>query len=190
MSQVVYQLMSASTLRCMVPPMQGPGAYGDAALPVGLAGSGMYIIVNVDTGNRYVGISTDLAARFSPRMATVTEMGFRANWMEKVWLFWGGAAIQNTPGYMGNMNPPLQIVPSYAAPLEVNIDGVNVNLERLLIRFVLLHLGAGGTVSNNLLAYTPYVNATGQNLTVTLNWPQGWFDTTSSSATWAAGHAW
>lgn len=191
MSQVIYNLMNASTLRCMVPPMTpGSGAYGNASLPLGLAGQGMYIIVNIDTNNRYAGISTDLAQRFNSRLATVTEMGFSEQQMERIWLFWGTALIQNTPGYQGNNNPQLVAVTDYSAPLQVNIDGVGVNLERLLIRFLLLHLGAGGTVSNNLLAWAPYVNPTAANMQVTLNWPAGYFNTTTSSATWNSGQPW
>jgi hypothetical protein len=191
MSQVVYNLMNASTLQCMVPPMApGGGAYGNASLPLGLAGQGMYIIVNTITNNRYAGISTDLAQRFNTRMATVTEMGFSEQQMNDIWLFWGAAATQNTPGYLGNNNPPFVIVQDYSAPLNVNIDGVAINLEKLLIRFLLLHLGAGGTVSNNLLAWGPYVNPTAADMTVTLNWPAGYFNTTTSSAVWHSGQAW
>jgi hypothetical protein len=191
MSQVVYNLMNGATLSCMVPPTQpGGGAYGDASLPQGLAGQGMYIIVNTVSNNRYAGISTDLAQRFNSRMATVTEMGFTTELMNRIWVFWGLAAVQNTPGYQGNQNPPMLAVQNYSAPLIVPIDGVDVNLERLLIRFLLLHLGAGGTVSNNLLAFNPYANSTGSNVHVTLNWTPGFFTTSSSQATWHAGQSW
>jgi len=191
MSQVVYNLMNGSTLRCMVPPTTpGGGAYGNASLPLGLAGQGMYIMVNIDTNNRYAGISTDLTQRFNTRLATVTEMGFSEQEMEKIWLFWGAVATQNTPGYLGNNNPQFVMVTDYSAPLVVNVDGVGINLEKLLIRFLLLHLGAGGTVSNNLLAWGPYVNPTASNISVTLNWPAGYFNTTTSSAVWQSGQAW
>lgn len=191
MSQVVYNLMNGSTLRCMVPPTTpGGGAYGNASLPLGLAGQGMYIIANIDINNRYAGISTDLTQRFNTRLATVTEMGFSEQQMEKIWLFWGTVATQNTPGYLGNNNPQFVMVTDYSAPLVVNVDGVGINLEKLLIRFLLLHLGAGGTVSNNLLAWGPYVNPTASNVSVTLNWPAGFFNTTTSSAVWQSGQAW
>jgi hypothetical protein len=191
MSQVVYNLMNCSTLRCMVPPKtSGSGAYGNASLPLGLAGQGMYIIVNTDTNNRYAGISSDLTQRFNTRLATVTEMGFSEEQMEQIWLFWGAAATQNTPGYLGNNNPQFVMVTDYSAPLVGNVDGVGINLEKLLIRFLLLHLGAGGTVSNNLLAWGPYVNPTAADMRVTLNWPAGFFNTTTSSAVWHSGQAW
>jgi len=45
-----------------------------------------------------------------------------------------------------------------------------VQLERLLIRFVLTQLGAGGTVSNNLLAGVAYANPTANAMTVNLAW--------------------
>ena len=82
------------------------------------------------------------------------------------------------------------MVADYSAPMVVNVDGVAINLEKLLIRFLLLHLGAGGTVSNNLLAWGPYVNPTAANMKVTLNWPAGFFNTTTSSAAWNSGQAW
>lgn len=49
-------------------------------------------------------------------------------------------------------------------------DGVGVNLEQLLIRFCMTQLGAGGTVSNNMLALAAYVNPTPNAVTVQLTW--------------------
>lgn len=190
MSQIIYNLTNGSRLGCMVPPMYQGGAWGNATLPLGLAGQGMYIIVNQGTNNRYAGTSTNLTKRFSSRMATVTEMGFSEQEMNQIIVFWGTVSTQNTPGYMGNPNPAFSIVGNYAPPVDAQLDGATVNLERLLIRYMLLHLGAGGTVSNNLLAYAPYTNPTASAVTVTLNWTPGYFTTSTSSVVWGVNQAW
>ncbi len=173
MSIIRFNLNNAASLAGMAPPALAGGAFGPAVLPPGMVGAGMYIIVNTHTNNRYVGISTNLPNRFATRMATVTEAGFSVAQMNQIGVFWGAAQFQNTAGFGGVMAPPVMTVLAYAAPLQFAVDGVAVNFERLLIRFVLTQLGAGGTVSNNMMAFAPYANPTPNPITVRLDWGGG-----------------
>jgi hypothetical protein len=74
------------------------------------------------------------------------------------------------------------------------VDGNLVNLERLLIRFVITQLGAGGTVSNNAMAVAPYPNPTPNPITVRLTWGAmgGLFAPGFQQAVWNVGvmNAW
>jgi hypothetical protein len=168
MADIHYNLNNASTLACMVPPTIGPGAFGNAAIPGGMAGNaGMYIIWNSTNNNRYAGIATDLGTRFGGRMETVTEMGFDIPQMRTMFAFWGQVHLRNSaPGSAWT------IVPGYAAPLYGIVDGYNIHLERLLIRFLVTQFagGPGATVSNNLLAYAQYANGSPNAVNVRLTW--------------------
>lgn len=180
MSAVHFNLANAATMGAMAPAPLAGGAFTNAALPGGLAGAGIYVIVNSHTHHRYVGISTDLAGRFRPRLATVTELGFSQAQMNRIDVFWGTVTTQQTapppaaavPGapVFPPVIPPVVPVAGYGAPLNVVIDGQVIQLERLLIRLVLTQLGAGGTVSNVLLAYAPYVNPTANLMNVRFTW--------------------
>ena len=170
----------------MVPPPAG-GGFGAAALPAGLANQGMYIIFNNSTNNRYAGISTNLASRFNTRMAVVTELGFSQAVMNQIAVFWGGATTTNTALPAPAPAPAPVPVPAYGAPLTRPIDGQAVNLERLLIRFLLTQF-VGGTVSNNMMAFGAYANPTANNVTVTLNWGAvGGIPAGNHTAVWPAG---
>lgn len=181
MSTVNYNLNNGATLSVMAPAPLAAGGFGAAALPAGLAGAGIYIILNDNHNNRYVGVSNDLAQRFQPRLETVTEMGFDQAEMNDILVWWGGITIQNTPAaaplvpaggppIAAPAAPPVIPVLAYNTPLTVLIDGVGVNLERLAIRYVLTQLGAGGTVSNNQWAVGNYVNPTPNPVTVNFTW--------------------
>jgi hypothetical protein len=152
----------------MVPPAGAGGAWGNAAIPAGMAGTaGIYIIWNTQNNNRYAGIATNLGNRFAKRMEVITEMGFPVNEMARMFVFWGHIRLRNSaPGSAWNL------VPGYAAPLYGTVDGYNVHLERLLVRFLVTQFagGAMSTVSNNLLAYTPYANGSPHVVQVTLTW--------------------
>jgi hypothetical protein len=129
----------------------------------------MYIIWNTNTNNRYAGISTDLERRFRSRMDVVTELGFDRDEMDRIVVFWGRAQVGDTE-VPPNPPPPPRDVPNYGAPLNVVIDRQQINLERLLIRYLVKEFGHGGTVSNNMMAFGPYSNPTPHRITVTLNW--------------------
>ncbi len=188
MSAITYNLLNAATLVGMAPPALGGGMFGAAALPLGLAGGGMYIIWNTNTNNRYAGISTNLATRFQPRLETVTELGFSGVQMNQIVVFWGTAQSQNTAGFGGVLVHPIAPVLWYGAPLNMMVDGVAVNLERLLIRFMITQLGGGGTVSNNMMAFAPYGNPTPNPITVTLNWGAcPWVAAGGVAAVWPVG---
>ncbi|WP_242836618.1 hypothetical protein [Clostridium sp. BNL1100] len=85
----------------------------------------------------------------------------------------------------------IPIAPAAGAPYTAIIDGAVINLEHLLIRFILTRLGAGGTVSNNLMV-GPYVNPTPYPITVALQWGAmgGLFVANTMQAIWGAGVAW
>jgi len=189
MSNINFNLTNASYLGGMAPPALAGGAFGNATLPHGLAGAGIYLIVNEANDNRYVGISNNLAQRFATRMATVTEMGWSTANMNQLSVYWGGIQIQDTPGPGPGAPPLVRNVAGFGAPLNEQVDGVGVQLERLLIRFVLSQF-VGGTVSNNMLAFAPYVNPTANPINVTFNWGAGGhFNAGQHTAVWAVGGA-
>ena len=188
MSIINFNFPNTATLNGMAPPALPGGMFGAAALPPGLAGAGLYIIVNTFTNNRYAGISNNLANRFQGRMETITECGFAAGQMAQIEVFWGTVSYQNTAGFQGIPMHPVTPLPNYGAPLNFAVDGVAVQFERLLIRYLLTQLGAGGTVSNNALAFAPYVNPTANPVTV--NFTSGvspTFAAFAGAAVWPVG---
>ncbi|OYW53158.1 MAG: hypothetical protein B7Z30_14965 [Rhizobiales bacterium 12-68-15] len=69
------------------------------------------------------------------------------------------------------------------------VDGFNINLEHLLIRYVLNELGAHGTVSNNVYAYNPIVNTTHHDITIHFHSCQNpVFAAYNHQLHWLAGH--
>jgi hypothetical protein len=175
MGYIYYQLNHAASLQTMVPPALGGGMFGPAALPPGMLGfAGIYIIINCNGAhNRYIGISGNIGNRFNPRMSVITELGFDAPTMGNIFVVWGQVKVRDDALPMGTPTavtptrfppPPNIAFPTWAAPgwavaappggglaLTAVIDGNVINLEHLLVRFVMMRLGAGGTVSNNLL---------------------------------------
>jgi hypothetical protein len=189
MGYVYYRLNFSSHLQGMAPPALIGGGFGAAALPGGMAGvAGMYIIINCNgpVENRYVGISSNIGNRFNTRMATVTEMGISAATLANIHVVWGTVKIRNHPGalapaptvatqlvggggftnfyHWGGPGWTLALPGAGGGPFVRMIDGAPVNLEHLLIRFVMTQLGAGGTVSNNLLM-APFLNGFGPGAT-------------------------
>lgn len=182
MGYIYYRLNGSANLAGMVPPAMPGGAFGAAALPPGLAGAGMYIIINCQGAaaanhNRYIGISRNLARRFGTRMGVITELGITAATMAQVHVVWGRVKVRNHPLGLGIPTTPTRLAPAGAVvagppptipfprwaapgwtnanpvggPLIANVDGHNINLEHLLIRFIVMRIQAGGTVSNNML---------------------------------------
>jgi hypothetical protein len=167
------------------------GGFGVAALPGGMYNvPGMYIIINCNppTENRYVGISTDIGDRFRTRMATVTELDIDAATLANIHVVWGrvkfrnhpppGAPAPGPPGWSvtNRVGGGTVLVPTWSdagwthavppaghAPFVRTIDGRLVNLEHILVRFVMTQLLAGGTVSNNQLMY-PFTNPAGHGV--------------------------
>jgi hypothetical protein len=207
----------------MAPPALPAGGFGVAAIPIGMAGvAGMYIIINCSGAaeNRYVGISSNIGTRFGTRMAVVTEMGIDAATLANIHVVWGQVKVRNHPApgapapvppwlacarvpaggpgtgipfpAWGDPGWILAVPPAVGAFLR-NIDGTNVNLEHLLIRFVMNRLGAGGTVSNNLLM-APFTNigiVGAQPLIVKLESAAfGNYNAFSGAATLPVGAAW
>ncbi|MCU6501151.1 GIY-YIG nuclease family protein [Rugamonas sp. A1-17] len=174
MGYIYYQLNHAASLQTMVPPALGGGMFGNAGVPPGMTNfAGIYIIINCNgIHNRYVGISTNIGSRFGPRMSVVTELGFDVPTMANIFVVWGQVKVRNEGLPMGTPTavtpacfppPPNIVFPTWAAPgwvvaappgagaLNAAVDGNVINLEHLLVRFIMMRLGAGGTVSNNLL---------------------------------------
>jgi len=114
-SVVHFNLANYASLAGMVPAALAGGLFAPAALPAALAGAGMYLIVNTNTNNRYIGISTTLNQRFNTRMATVTEMGLSAGNMANVEVYWGAVTTQNTPAPAVAGEAPVALPP--AVPL-------------------------------------------------------------------------
>lgn len=184
MGYIYYNLTNAGTLQNMAPVALMGGGFGVAALPPGMAGvAGMYIIINSHGAmeNRYVGISQDIGHRFSSRMSVVTELGFSNAVMGQINVVWGTVKIRNHPHGLplaqapnnallyggGNVTFPnwgapgwTTAVPGGGGAFTRIVDGNTINLEKLLIRFVMMRLGAGGTVSNNMLM-TPFDHPNG-----------------------------
>lgn len=189
MGFITYNLNNASLLGGMVPI---PG--GVAALPVGLAGAGIYMIANANTNNRYVGKSGNLTTRFNKRLESVCEMGFSTAQLNQISVYWGTITSANTPG-IGIM--PFHIgVPaggySGGAALNAVVDGVAVECERLFVRFVMTQF-VGGFVTNNHWAAigATYTNPTPNPITVTFNWGAGgYYAAGNHTAVWGVGAAW
>jgi hypothetical protein len=187
MSVINFNLNNVAALGIMAPPV----CSGAASLPWQLQGiGGIYMIVNTYTINRYIGISYNLAQRFGPRLATTTEFGFAANQLNQIELFWGTVSFQDTPGFHGIQQPQLKNPPVYYAPLIGPVDGILVNFEHLLIHFVMKKLGAGGTVSNNMMM-GDYSNPTHQPVTVNLHSSGSpTFPPYNQTEVWQPGHHW
>jgi len=189
MGHVNFNLVNAATLGTLVPPV---GAF--AFMPPGLAGAGLYIIFNSNTNNRYVGKSSNLTTRFQPRMESVGELGFSTAQLNQIISYWGTVSVGNTPALGGI--PVLLGVPAggYAGGVSLwgNIDGVNVEMERLLIRFIMTQF-VGGFVTNNQWAAigATYTNPTPNPITVRLNYgAAGNFAAGNPAAVWGVGQAW
>ena len=216
MGYVYFQLNHSASLQTMVPAVMMGGGFGAAALPAGMAGmAGIYIIINSQTvpENRYIGISGNIATRFGPRMEVVTELGFPIATMANIHVVWGTVKVRNhalgaapttpTPVMFGGGGAPIAF-PTWAAPGWTNaipagggaafnavIDGNVVNLEKLLIRMVMMRLGAGGTVSNNMLM-TP-MNHPGGALPLVVKFhsaPFGNYNGYTAADTLAPGFVW
>lgn len=203
MGYIFYALNNSANCAGMAPPALPGGAFGLAALPAGMAMAGTYIIVNTATNNRYIGIAANIHNRFQTRLATVTEMGFSPAVLANIGVTWGIAHCRNTlpalPAPPVPPPPPLlqpvagsfPVAPVAGAPYTAVIDGAVINLEHLLIRFVMSQLGGGGTVSNNLMV-APYANPTANPITVSLQWGAmgGLFAANTMQAVWGPGVAW
>ncbi|RMH61262.1 MAG: hypothetical protein D6677_12160 [Calditrichaeota bacterium] len=187
---VMFNLNNAAKLGTMVPPDFGGGHFGTARLPHGLIGPGIYMIVNLHTNNRYVGISTELEKRFGSRLSVVTELGFTTAQMDKIGVYWGTVLTQDTPSAGVVATPPLwKPARCYVSPLKGTVDGELLNLEQLLIRFTLTQIQ--GTISNNIYARRHYRNPTNSTITVTLEWgPGGLFQPGRHCAFWKGGEEW
>jgi hypothetical protein len=175
----------------MAPPTLVGGGFGDAGIPPRMAGPGIYIIVNTDTNNRYVGIAADVARRFrEDRLPTVVEMGYSTEQMSKIGVTWGTVRIKNTPTALVPGPIWVNVIPG-AGAFDTQIDGVNVKLERLLIRFCMTQFGAGGSVSNNVLIRAPYENPTRNVIDVSVEYGSmgGLFDAKTVNKNWGVGVA-
>jgi hypothetical protein len=139
-----------------------------------MAVAGTYIIVNTLTNNRYIGIANDIGNRFNTRLATVTEMGFPSiPTMAAIGVTWGHTRVLNAltgPVWPGPAAPWMIAAPNPPNPFVTVLHGLPINLERLLIRYVITQLGAGGTVSNNAMAANAYQNPTLNPISVRVSW--------------------
>jgi len=174
MSDIHYNLANGASLGGMAPAAQPGGLFGNAALPQGLQGGGIYMIVNnaINPRNRYVGISINLQSRFNTRMATVTELGLPDNLMNQIYVYWGTIQIRDSPTALAP-NPPFRNLQAYGAPLVAAIDQVQIYLEQLLVRIMLTQWVPGDTVSNNIYANNRYVNPTNNDINVQVSWGGG-----------------
>ena len=166
MGYIYFRLSNAANLQGMAPPALPGGGFGVAALPGGMDGvPGMYIIINCSGAveNRYIGISSDIGTRFRTRMATVTELDIDAATLATIHVVWGRVKVRNHPapggpppgppawtattlvGGAGNVLVPTWSDAGWTAaipaaghtPFTRVIDGRIVNLEHVLIRFVM-----------------------------------------------------
>jgi hypothetical protein len=196
MGYVHFNLVNSATCAAMAPPPLIGGGFGVANLPPGMAGwgAGSYIIVNTNTNNRYAGISGNLTNRFNTRMAVVTEMGFAPATMALIGVCWGHTYVRNTaPALAGwAAGAPLPggvlVPPAPPAAFAALIDGAAIHLEHLLIRFCATQLGAGGTISNNVLM-APYANPAPNDILVRLSYGAmgGLFAAGAQQSVWVAG---
>lgn len=189
MGRIIFDLNNGSTLGTMVPTV---GAF--AFLPPTLTGHGLYIIFNRQTNNRYIGKSSNLPNRFQKRLEAVGELGFSVYQLSRINVFWGRVTLFNTP-------PPGGVAAARSAPaggysggasLWGSIDGTNIELERLLIRFIMTQF-LGGYVTNNTWAAigATYANPTANPITVRLNYGAvGAYAPGHQTSVWGVGQAW
>jgi len=80
-------------------PMATPAGMGAAAaLPAGIPGApGIYLIANTASNNRYAGISTNVATRFTGRMTAINELGLTTANMTPIWAWWGNMQYRQIP---------------------------------------------------------------------------------------------
>lgn len=89
MAQIEFNLGRAIPLNTML-----PNGGGQAVLPQGLQHvEGLYIIRNINTENRYMGISRDIRNRFAGPQGTCFELGFNRNTLDNIYicLLWNNA---------------------------------------------------------------------------------------------------
>lgn len=191
MPEVNFDLQHFSTLGGMVPEELANGQFGQAQLPANMNGAHVYIILNINDipHNRYIGISSDIEQRFNTRLATVVEMGFSQTIMDNIGVWWGTAWYRDNPQQQW-----VPIAPQPQQPLTHQINGHTVNLEQLLIRFVMTKLQPQdhNTVSNTLLN-SPYTNLTGVPIQVTLSCvaaPQFQLPVHNQPENWAVNQVW
>src|SRR5215212_7334392 len=109
MGYIHYDLSLSANCAGMAPVPTAGGNFGPATLPIGMAMTGTYIIVNTLTNNRYIGIANDIRNRFNTRLATVTEMGFPSiPIMAAIGVTWGHTRVIDAP--------PGPVWPGPAAP--------------------------------------------------------------------------
>jgi len=128
-----------------------------------------YMIINRNSNNYYIGITTDLEGRFDPRMRVVNELGLGVQYLYELCAIWG--SVEYTPSAGGgtiNVNPVN--AGGGATSLTQNIDGMQVmNLESVLILYVINHLGLGGTITN--AEPGTITNNTNNPINITFSWP-------------------
>ncbi|HQT75626.1 MAG: hypothetical protein B7Z80_13110 [Rhodospirillales bacterium 20-64-7] len=184
MADIRFNLTSAADLDCMVAQPTINGGWMAGNLPPGMLGSGMYLIWNRLTNNRYAGVSGNLQNRFQKRYETITECGFPTNAMREIVVFWGGAQSRDTPAY-NNQNPAWVQVQNHTNHV---IDNISIDPERILIAFIMRHF-TGGTVTNNVKVGLYGDPGLQNNIMVTLNWgASNTIQAGSHNATWAPGN--
>ena len=95
MWSIYYDLFNSATCGGMAPEYVGDGEFGQATLPEGMAMSGIYVIWNAISKNRYVGISNNIKDRFKGRLEVITEMGFDSRDLNNICIFWGSVYVWN-----------------------------------------------------------------------------------------------
>jgi hypothetical protein len=95
MREIRINLAAAGSLGPLAAPVVGAGLL-PAGMPAGPPG-GIYLIVNTTTNNRYAGISTNIAVRFTGRMAVINELGFATVTLTPVWGWWGRVTTREYP---------------------------------------------------------------------------------------------
>lgn len=170
MAEIHFNLSNCGNLNSMV---QNPRAL--PPIMVGDNTPSTYMIINTHDQNpahvnRYVGITTNLADRFNQRLRTIGELDFIANSFNNIYTIWGTVEYCNTVP-----NPILVLEqPNGGAngitSLNATIDGVNFNLEAVLIRLTLQVLSQPNeTVSNQAI---PIIQNTTQNpINITFDYP-------------------
>jgi hypothetical protein len=175
MGHVHFNLNNSGSLHTLASPQVGVSG----TLPPNMQGAnqgGLYLIVNTQVNgvNRYVGKTGNIEDRFNGRMLTINEFGLAQAQLQGTWAFWGQATVWNTaapnaPAVQGG-------APNYGAnQVMATIDGVQVNLEALLIRCV-RQIVAGvnnATMTNLQYMNNTFSNTTGNNLTIQIDTCQG-----------------
>jgi len=125
---------------------------------------GIYLIFNLQTNTRYMGVTQNMNARFGPRQQVCYELGFNKTDLAVIEAYPGILVLSDSQGGSGSPD-------NYDSPY-VRLDGIEVDYEHLFIKTAQNLFG--GFITNTLKA-GPFINETNEPITARITWEAGGF---------------